>query len=170
MEFVDWCEGVSDRPDNGERFGEVLLDGENLRLLGSRNYMVLGLRYVRSTKNIPNELCILAVSVASQTGSKPSYTHWPLWRLDPSLALRADASCSTGNASSASRVVRWLGEGCDDSNLNHERPLPTRAPAFSVLGIHGRIANDSWNGRRWRKGHPVTANWSKVVRLRPYTG
>lgn len=56
MEFVDWGEGVSDRPDSGERFGEVLLDSEYLKSLNFRKLCVCGLRYVHSTEKIQKEL------------------------------------------------------------------------------------------------------------------
>lgn len=30
VKFVDWCEGISDVPNHGERFGEVILYSEYL--------------------------------------------------------------------------------------------------------------------------------------------
>jgi hypothetical protein len=35
VEFVDWREGISNRPNSGECFGEVLLDSEYLGSLKS---------------------------------------------------------------------------------------------------------------------------------------
>lgn len=53
-----------------------------------------------------NSTYISVVSTQAQTRTyQPNNTHWPLQRLDSSLVLRADASCSTGNVPSAFMVV-----------------------------------------------------------------